>query len=76
LKDDSEPSPANGSPEQLVPVAVGFVPAQFEVGEEALHCFLERNVVNGQFISFEIILEVSRGEAMPIDQCLRTPIPL
>jgi hypothetical protein len=67
LKDDFQPTPRDGSTDELKPIAKGFVPSDFIIREKALNRFFERDPMGRQFIMVEVILKVSRRKPMPIN---------
>ena len=58
-----------GSTHELITISIGLVAAHFEGGKEAFYSFFESDMVSGEFITIEIVLEVSWRETMPVHHC-------
>ena len=67
LKDDLQLPSTQCPAEQLVTIPILLVPTNLKTGEEALDGFIEGHAMLSKFIPLEVILEVRRGEPMPID---------
>lgn len=48
-------------------ITILLIPANLKVRKEALHGFIEGHAVFSEFVPLEVILEVRRSKAMPID---------
>jgi len=47
-------------------VLVRLVPADFKIGKEALHCFIECDAVRSKLVVFKVILKVGGDKTIPI----------
>jgi hypothetical protein len=71
LKYDLHRPSGPGATDQLKTILELLVPPHDEAGEEALHGLFERNPMEGEFVAFEVILEITRLEAIPVYQTMR-----
>ena len=58
----------------MIAVAVRLVPPYFIVGKETFYRFFERDTMCSKLIPLEVIFEVSRYKAMPVDHLLFYPV--
>jgi hypothetical protein len=68
LEDDLEPPSAQRRADQLVAIAISFIPSYLEVLEETLDGFVKSHPVLKKLVALEIVFEVPGREAMPIGQ--------
>ena len=61
------PSVAARRSNKLEAISVRLVPSHLEVREETFDRLFECHPMNCQFVRFEIVLEISRREPVPID---------
>ena len=66
LKNDLKPSAADRRSNKLEAIGVRLVPSYLEVREETFDRLFKCYPMNCQFIRFEIVLEISRREPVPI----------
>ena len=67
LKNDLKPSASDRRSNKLEAIGVRLVPSHLEVREETFDCLFECHPMNCQLVRFEIVLEISRREPVPID---------
>jgi hypothetical protein len=67
LENNLELASSKSSSNQLIAVGVSSIPVDCEVGEEAFHGLIERDVMSAEFVSLKIVFEVRGRKLMPLD---------
>jgi len=67
LENNLELASSKSSSNQLIAVGVSLIPVDFEIGEEAFHGLIERDVMSAEFVSLKIVFEVRGRKLMPLD---------
>jgi hypothetical protein len=70
LKDGLQRPSSPGAANQLKTIFELPVPPHDKVGKEALHSLFERNGMGSELVAGEVVLEVTRLEAVPVYQSM------